>query len=72
MDKCFICLKNEHDLTRVNSDSTDSENHIIIKLKNFVPELVSSNKKIMFHWQEEFRGLAFLNNLKEFIWKSKI
>lgn len=49
MDKCFICLKNEHDLTRVNSDSTDSENHIIIKLKNFVPELVSSNKKIMFH-----------------------
>lgn len=41
LDICFICLKTEQNLTNVNPDTSESESHIIQKLKNFVPELVS-------------------------------
>lgn len=41
MDICFICLKNEINLTNVEAVLSDTENVVLHKLRNFLPELVS-------------------------------
>lgn len=41
MDICFICLKKETNLINVNQRNGESENQIIHRFKNLVPDLVS-------------------------------
>lgn len=45
MNVCFICSKNEINLTDVKAIESDSVNLILSKLRSFLPELVS-----IFNW----------------------